>query len=220
MGRGIKFPDDYPYRVLWCGQSRVLLEAEPRHRLYCFDHEDFYLPLPYVQYLVGVDGWTDRGGSFHEGGHNSFKIQRIGCTTSPVVSDEEEICKLPLPNISPDNRPCYSPVGWTRTRDEMPRGMGEAIENFWWGNGNLDYFPWGDPFIRGLMTKTEAEKYNTYMVSRVDRKTVIKRIFRRWEKLSLAKILTSNFESTPPAYAQRLTPRTMTLSRAAKVVRT
>lgn len=217
-----KFPDDYPYRRVWIGSSRVLLEEEPRHRLYTFLGEDFYLPLPYVQYLVGVGHSAShgiRGTPFREGGRNSFKIHTVGCTTEPISSDEQRLNHLPLPNISPGNSPCYNFVGYTTRREEMAAGIGEAINGFWWQNGNFDYFPWDDVFIRALMTDHEMTLWETSSGSapRVRRKIALN-IFKRWQKLSFPKLMNMPFDRLPDYYA--MTPRSITKSTAAKVVRT
>lgn len=209
----MKFDSNFPYRVVWKGKSRVLLEEAPRYRLYHFLGREFWLPIPYVHYLIGPNQGSQQG-RFYEGGRNVIKIHVIACSPVPVRADDQALYHLPLPNVSDYNTPCYSVTQWCGNREGIPRHVASAIDEWWWESGNFDWFPWHDPFIISLMTERER-RWDYRDLHRLE---IAYAIFSRWEKLTPKKLLKMPFRHEDGFEASLLTPKTMTGSKATKVV--
>lgn len=108
---------DVSYRVA----NKYILEEAPRFRLIHFGSETFYIPFPWMYYVV-----------------QDYRINDIWVTPVQAVEGVCPVSILPLPNMY-EGRPCYAPRGSASApvQDQIVAG----INSYWEAKFNHDGTP-------------------------------------------------------------------------------
>jgi len=174
---------DTDLRIRWVGQKRVLIEEPPSYKLFSWFNQPFYLPMPWLYYVVGLNPERHYyGGRHHEVGRSPVMVRILTGATKALKDAESDWFSLPLPNLY-GTRPCYYPQRWFDPKGPVAPQLLTAITEWWEGNSNYDAFPRNHPVYQELASRpsllTEDEK--KHRESNAQKQF---NFFRQWESLS------------------------------------